>query len=150
MGRERTVSLIRVFDAPRSRVFETWTRAEHLARWFCPHGFTVPACEAEPRPGGVFRLCMRSPEGRDYWLRAVFREVVVPERLVIAGAADDERGIERIQTVIAASFAAQGGKTRLTLRATASGEGPEAGAMLEDMEQGWTETIGRLAAHLAH
>ncbi len=150
MQRERTVSIIRVFAAPRSRVFEAWTRAEHLAGWFCPNGFTVPECEADPRPSGVFRLCMRSPDGRDYWMRAVFSEVVVPERLVIAGAADDDQGIERIQTVITVTFAAQGGKTKLTLRATASGEGAEAGAMLDGMEQGWTETIGRLAAHLAN
>lgn len=150
MGRERTVSLVRVFDAPRSRVFDAWTRAEHLARWFSPKGFTVPACEADARPGGVFRLCMRSPDGREYWMRGAFSEVVVPERLVIAAAADDERGIERIQTVSTVTFAAQGGKTKLTLRATAGGDGAEAGAMLDGMEQGWTETIGRLAAHLAN
>ena len=39
--RERTVAITRVFRAPRERVFEAWTRAEHLVHWFGPAGFSV-------------------------------------------------------------------------------------------------------------
>jgi len=77
---ERIVVITRVFNAPRSRVFAAWTEAEHLARWFGPKRFTVPSCETDPRPGGAFRVCMRSPEGRDFWVRGVFRQFVAPER----------------------------------------------------------------------
>lgn len=52
-----------------TRVFECWTRAEHLQHWFGPKGFTIHSCEADPRPGGVFKLCMRAPDGKDYWVR---------------------------------------------------------------------------------
>ena len=34
---QHTVALTRVFDAPRARVFECWTRAEHLQHWFGPN-----------------------------------------------------------------------------------------------------------------
>ncbi len=51
----RTVDITRVFDAPRERVFAAWTRAEQLARWFRPKGFTVPSCDAVARclPSGL-------------------------------------------------------------------------------------------------
>ena len=69
---QHTVALTRVFDAPRERVFECWTRAEHLQHWFGPNGFTIHSCETDPRPGGVFKLCMRAPDGKDYWVRGRF------------------------------------------------------------------------------
>jgi uncharacterized protein YndB with AHSA1/START domain len=96
---ETKVDLRRVFDAPAHRVFEAWTRPEQIARWFGPKGFTVHSAEADPRPGGVFRMCMRSPEGKDYWVRGAYREVVPNERLVIACTADDDKGVKRLDEV---------------------------------------------------
>jgi uncharacterized protein YndB with AHSA1/START domain len=46
--------------------------------------------------------------------------------------------------VITVSLADEGGRTRLTLHATAGGTGPEAARMLRGMEQGWGETLDRL------
>jgi len=142
--REHTVRATRLYDAPRERVFAAWTQAEHLAHWFGPRGFGVHSCEADPRPGGVFRLCMRSPEGTDYWVRGTYREVLAPERLVVHCTADDARGVQRLEEVITVSLASEGGGTRLTLHATAAGTGPQAAAMLRGMEQGWSETLERL------
>ena len=145
---ERTVAITRLYDAPRKRVFEAWTQAKHLGRWFGPAGFSVHSCEADPRPGGVFRLCMRSPDGKDYWVRGAYREVVAPERLVIACSADDEKGVERLECVINVTFAKEGRKTKLTLRTTAGGPTVEAAAMLEGMEEGWIQSLDRLAVRL--
>ena len=142
--REHAVNAVRLYDAPRERVFAAWTRAEHLAHWFGPRGFTIHSCEADARPGGVFRLCMRSPDGVDYWVRGAYREVVAPERLVVQCSADDAAGVQRLDEVITVQFADEGGRTRLTLHATASGTGPEAARMLRGMEQGWSETLERL------
>jgi len=141
---EHTVNAVRLYEAPRERVFAAWTSAEHLAHWFGPRGFAIHSCEADARPGGVFRLCMRSPEGVDYWVRGSFREVVAPGRLVIHCTADDARGVGRLHEVITVLLADEGGRTRLTLQATAAGAGPEAAQMLRGMERGWSETLERL------
>lgn len=146
---QRTVELTRVFAAPRERVFAAWTRAEQLACWFSPKGFTIPSCEADPRPGGVFRLVMRSPEGKNYAVRGSYREVVAPERLVIECTADDAQGIARLEEVINVTFTERAGKTTVTVHAVASGPSAEAVPMLDGMAQGWAQTVDRLGAHLA-
>jgi uncharacterized protein YndB with AHSA1/START domain len=48
---EETIVMARVFDAPRSRVFEAWTRAEHLAKWFGPQGRGIGAKAASMLAG---------------------------------------------------------------------------------------------------
>jgi uncharacterized protein YndB with AHSA1/START domain len=146
---EHSVSLTRVFDAPREQVFAAWTRAEHLAHWFGPKGFTIHSCEADPRPGGVFRLCMRSPGGKDYWVRGEYREVVAPERLVITCTAEDENGIARLEEIIRMSCTESGGRTKLTVNATSAGQSDVAVSMLKGMDRGWAETIDRLADRVA-
>ncbi len=146
--RERTVAITRVFDAPRERVFEAWTRAEHLSRWFGPTGFSVHSAEIDARPGGVFRLCVRSPEGKDYWVRGSYRELLAPERLVIVCTADDDKGIARLEEVIEVQFAGQKRRTEVRLRATARGLNAEAAAMLERMDAVWAQTFTRLGAHV--
>ena len=146
---ERSLAITRLYDAPRRRVFQAWTKAKRLVRWFGPAGFSVHSCEADPRPGGVFRLCMRSPDGKDYWVRGAYREIVAPSRLVIACSADDEKGIERLECLIDVTFVEQGGKTKLTLNTIAGGPSVEAAAMLEGMAQGWTQSLERLAERVS-
>ena len=65
-----------------SLVFKVWTQPEHVVRWIGPNGFTSPSCQMEVRPGGAYRTLIRSPEGKDHWMRGVYREIVEPERLV--------------------------------------------------------------------
>lgn len=146
---QRTVEITRVIDAPRKRVFEAWTQAKHLAHWFAPKGFTLHSCEADPKPGGAFRLVMRSPEGKDYPVRGSYREVAAPGRLVIECTAEDDQGIGRIEEVITVSLTERAGKTTLKVHAAASGPTAEAAAMLEGMPKGWAQTVDRLNSHLA-
>jgi len=72
----------RTFPAPRDLVFKAWSSAEHMKRWFSPEGYSVPEAEVDFRPGGVCAICMRSPEGQDFWSRGVYVEISPPDRLV--------------------------------------------------------------------
>ena len=128
---ERVLMIERVFDAPPSLVFKAWTDPQHLVHWYGPRGFTLPSCKLDLRTGGAWRSCMLSPEGREHWVRGVFREIVEPNL-----------GHETLVTV---TFAEQGGKTKLTLHQ----------AVFESVKErdshrgGWNSSLDRLAEYLA-
>jgi uncharacterized protein YndB with AHSA1/START domain len=82
-GAEREFVISRVFDAPRARVFAAWTDARQVAQWWGPGAFTIPVCEMEVRPGGRFRIVMRSPEGEEYPLKGFIMQVRPTWRLVM-------------------------------------------------------------------
>jgi len=72
----RELVLARVFEAPRGIVWKAWTEPERVKDWWGPKGYTTPACDIDLRVGGRFLLCMRSPEGKDYWIMGVYRDVI--------------------------------------------------------------------------
>jgi uncharacterized protein YndB with AHSA1/START domain len=142
---ERALVMTRTFDAPRALVFEAWTERQHLERWQgAPQGFTVTTEQVDIRPGGAFRICMRSPEGVDHWLQGVYREVVAPERLVFTHTWLDAERKPTTETLVTITFAERGGKTELTLRQSGfKSEESRAGH-----EGGWASTFDRLAEYL--
>ncbi len=132
--------LRRVFDAPRALVFEAWSTAEHLSRWFAPSPLTVPRCELDLRPGGVFHLVMRTPDGVEFPMDTPFLEVVPHERIVFAGVIHG--GVEVVTTV---TFTDHDGKTALDVHQTYSSESDST----RGAPQGWSLTLDQLAAHVA-
>jgi uncharacterized protein YndB with AHSA1/START domain len=159
--REQTeqVLITREFDAPRESVWKAWTECERLTRWWGPKDFTTPLCKIDLRPGGVFHNCMRSAEGRDYCGKGVYREIVDPERIVFTDSFADKDGnivpatyygmsadypLEMLVTV---TFAEHKGKTKLTLK-HALGSVPA--SEREMCQQGWSESLDKLARELAN
>ena len=149
----RTVTLTRVYDAPRSLVFQMWVDPKHMARWWGPKIFTNPVCEIDARPGGRIRIVMRGPQGsdydRDFPMSGTFLEVVEPERLVFTAVAEDNDGRPLLEAHTVVTFEDVGGKTRLTVHANAVGLAPIASQMLAGMEQGWTQSLEKLAELVA-
>ena len=75
----------RVFDAPRELVFRCLLEPEHLTHFWGPAGTTTPldGITVDPRPGGVFEaLTVSDSDGSSYTMRAVYLEIVAPERIV--------------------------------------------------------------------
>jgi uncharacterized protein YndB with AHSA1/START domain len=142
------MTMVRVFDAPRSLVWQAWTRAEHLAQWFGPKDFTNPVCEVDARPGGVLRITMQAPDGTQYPMEAVFDEVVEPERLVWVTSVEHANNV-RFEIRQITTFAERDGKTEVTLEAHILRATPESKDALGGMEQGWSESLDGLAALLA-
>src|SRR4029450_14651 len=143
---EGTVTLLRVFDAPRELVWKAWTDPKMMAQWFGPRGFTNPVCELDVRVGGSLRIVMRGPDGRDYPMKGEFREVIAPERLVFSNVTTDNDGNHLLEGETAVTLAEKNGKTTLTVKAYAVGLVPIAPQMLAGMEAGWTQSIDKLEA----
>jgi uncharacterized protein YndB with AHSA1/START domain len=142
---ELELVITRVFDAPRSLVFKAWTEPERLAQWWGPRGFTLPSCKVDLRPGGTYRFHMRGPDG-DHWSQGVFREIVEPERIVMAGSWADAGGNPtRPETVVTVTFEELGGKTKLTLHNAVF----ESVTARDAHRGGWSSSLECLAEYLA-
>lgn len=80
---DREFVTTRVFEAPRERVFEAWTRPEHLPHWLLgPEGWTMPLCKVDLRPGGAWHFGWRHPDGSAMEMSGVYQEIQPPERVV--------------------------------------------------------------------
>ena len=145
---DREIVLTRIFDAPPETVFAVWTDPKHLPHWYGPNGFTTTIKEIDVRPGGIWRLVMRGPDGVDYHNRIVFLEVDKPDRLVYKHQPekDDESGNHEVTVTFAPE---PGMKTKLTLRMLfPSAADREYVVTRHGAIEGGKQTLGRLASHL--
>lgn len=73
----------RTFAAPAATVFDAWTDAEVLRRWWpAGPGWKTPVAEVDVRVGGRLRLVMRAPDGTEFGGEGHYLEVTRPTRLV--------------------------------------------------------------------
>ena len=131
----RTLTLVRVFDAPRELVWTALTDPAHITKWMFANDWETPFAETDLRAAGTFRVGMRpadhSHEG--FVLDGTYREVIRPERVV------QVIGDGRVLTMALDDVL---GGTRLTLSIEM--------AMSEEQERaGYTQILRHLAQHLA-
>jgi uncharacterized protein YndB with AHSA1/START domain len=143
-GKSGPLIVSRTFPAARDLVFSAWSTAEHVKRWFCPAGYTVPQAEVEFKVGGAFNICMRSPGGEQHWTNGRFVEIVTNERLVIdmEPSAADRAPLFRAHTVV--SFADVPTGTRMEVTQSYTLLDPLAAPMIQGAAQGWGQTLDRL------
>ena len=89
------ITVTRVFDAPRERVWKEWTEPERFADWFGGPDSEVPLSTVamDVRPGGTWKATMYAGSGRHEILwKGEYREVDAPERLVftVTDRSDDK------------------------------------------------------------
>lgn len=149
---EREFVMERVFNAPQALVFQAFSECKHLTHWWGPKGWTLPVCQMDFRPGGVWFYCMRGPGGEDACGKATYHEIVAPERIVYADAFADTAGnvqADMPQMVITLTFTAQDGKTKLTSRTEFASAADKEATLGMGMVEGLTQTLDRLEAYLA-
>ena len=132
--------MTRVLDAPRRRVFEAWSQAESVSRFFTPAPLTTSSCDVDFRPGGALRVVMRTPDGLELPFDGRFEEVVPHERIVFSGKVHDDNEVWTELT-----FAERDGKTTLSVRQVYLYESNATrGASI-----GWTQTLTQLGEVVA-
>jgi uncharacterized protein YndB with AHSA1/START domain len=141
----------RTFAVPRETVFKAWSSADHIKRWFCPNGYSVPEAKVEMRVGGAFEVCMRSPEGVDHWTKGTFTEVVAPERLTIDHHVIDPCGGGPLfSAVTRVTFSVADGGARMEVEQTYTVfDAAQAEQMLKGAPEGWRQTLDKLEAEVA-
>ena len=145
---ERELVMTRVFDAPRSLVFDAWTKPELLKRWLGVRGgWTFAVCEVDLKVGGRYRFVWRGPDGTLMGMGGVYREIVRPERLVATEKFDDPwyEG-EALDTTV---LVEQGGKTTLTTTVLYVSREVRDAVLKSPMESGVAESYDKLAELLA-
>jgi uncharacterized protein YndB with AHSA1/START domain len=142
---EEGITIVRVFDAPRERVWKEWTEPERFADWFGGTQSEVPlsTVSMDVRPGGSWRLTMFAERGEIHWI-GEYREVDEPERLVFT--VSDQPGDERYELVTVVLTDLGDGRTEMHFE-------QRGGTLsLEEYEragQGWSSFFDRIAGRLA-
>ena len=129
-----------------------FSKCEHLAHWWGSIGWTLPVCQIDFRPGGVWFYCMGGPEGEESCGRATYHEIVEPERIVYADAFADTEGnvlAGMPEMLITLTFAEHDGKTRITSRTQFPSAADLESALGMGMAEEFKETWDRLEAYLA-
>ena len=144
----REIVLSRVFDAPRELVFKVWTSPEHVVHWWGPNGFTTTIHVMDVRPGGHWDFIMHGPDGTDYPNYIVYEEVVPPERLVYSHSGG--KGDEDVRFWATVTFAAEGPRTRVTMRSVFPSAAEREYVVREhNAIEGGQQHLARLADYLA-
>ncbi len=157
-------TISREFDAPRELVWKMCTEDEHMKNWFGPKGFERTTSKMDFRPGGIYHYGLRTPDGKDFWGRFIYREIVPQERIVFINSFSDANGgVTRhpwnpgwpLETLSRFTLTEKNGKTTLTVesvpyeateaeRNTFSDKGSR-----DSMKMGWGGTLDQLAERLA-
>lgn len=154
--------LSREFNAPRHVVWAAWTEPERFKQWFGPKGVTVSLAVLDLRPGGTLHYSMRMPDGNVIWGKAVYREIVPPEKIVwVNSFSDQDAGITRhpfskdpwpLQLLTEVTFAERNGRTTVTVRwlplDSTAVERETFDRGRESMKTGWGGTFDQLEEYL--
>lgn len=145
----KPVVISRIFPASRDLVFQAWSSAEHMKRWFCPEHFTVPHATVDFRPGGACDICMRAPDGQEFWSRGHYNEIVPPERLVFTSGWIGEAGKPRFTALTTVTFKEDGAGTLMTVHQAYEIFDESALAAISGAPEGWRTTLDRLEQEVA-
>ncbi len=146
------VVVVRDFHAPRSIVFDAWTKPELMSRWLAgPPSWTMPVCEMDLRVGGKFRWRWRSEAGAEFGFTGVFREVVPPARLVHTHAYDPGTfgGNMGAEALITVALTENSGVTTYTTTIRYQSKADRDAALSTGMTDGMEQNFAKLDALFA-
>lgn len=140
---DREIQVTRDFHAPRQLVFDAFTKPELVRQWLLgPPGWTMPVCEIDLRVGGRYRYVWRKPGEKDMGIGGVFREIVVPGRVVATEQFDQAwYPGEAVNTTV---FAEEGDITRTTITILYESRDARDTASRSGMEHGMAASYNRL------
>jgi uncharacterized protein YndB with AHSA1/START domain len=137
---DRETVVTRTVNGPARLVFDAWTKAELLERWWTPKSFpiTLLSCETDPRVGGTYRLTFGF-EGSTFEFFGRYLEVDPPRRLVWTNDEGEEGG--QVTTV---TFEETDGRTRVVIHDLYPSKEALDAAIASGSTSGMAESLGQL------
>lgn len=129
----------RTIRAPRQRVFDAWTKADELKAWHAPGPAVVSFSEIDLREGGEYRIHMRGPDGTEYRVSGIYREIDPPRKIVYTWGWDGDHPVK--DSVVTLEFHDRGNATEVVLTHAIAHDEERRGH-----EQGWTAIMDKLEA----
>jgi uncharacterized protein YndB with AHSA1/START domain len=139
---ELEITVERVFNASPDLVFRMWLEPKYLTQWWGPKGFTSRLYTLDPRPGGKLHIVLCAPDGTRYPMQAMFREIVVAERLVLANLTQTQVDSPTVDGTTTVIFTERDHNTELTVHTV--GSALYRAAILEGTEASWKQSLDRL------
>ena len=152
------MTVTRVFDAPRELVWKAWTEPKYVMQWWGPQGFSAPVCQMDFRVGGKSLLCMKSPEGQEFWNGIEYHEIIPHEKIVSSMYFADAKGNKVEPEHYGMEHEAIDGAYDITLfedlgngktRLTQIGNEPAESAKNSGQLEGWNQILDKVAAVIA-
>lgn len=140
------ITITRLIDAPRERVFDAWTDPAALDQWWGPQGFTTTTETIDIRPGGVWKYTMRGPDGVEYPNLITYDAIDRPERITYSHGETEGRPDDFHTTI---TFADEGGGTRITMTSVFKSAEMRQQALGFGAVQGGHQTLDKLGEFVA-
>jgi uncharacterized protein YndB with AHSA1/START domain len=149
----KELTLTRIYDVPREKVWKYWTDPTLVQQWWGPDGVSIPTCVWEARPEGTINIVMLAGKelgpmaGQEWPMTGKFVDVQEPGKLVFSANAimNDKPILEHLTTV---TFEEKDGKTHMTVHIQVTMVTPEAAGPLSGMEMGWNQQLDKLGKSL--
>ena len=154
----KELTITHIFNTPREVVWKAWTDPEEFTKWWGPKEFTTPIIKIDLKMGGNHFNCMQAPDGEKFCSIGTYQEIDPPNKLVVTDSFADEDGNIvpstyyglgegfPMEMLLKVYFEEQDGKTKLTLRHSNIDNISESD--LNDMRQGWIESLEKLDEYL--
>ncbi|TDQ79335.1 SRPBCC family protein [Sphingobacterium yanglingense] len=90
---EKTIHMVREFEANLQLVWEAWTKAELLDQWWGPEPYRAETKVMDFQVGGYWLYAMVSPEDDKHWAKADFVSIENKKSFTMKGGFSDENGV---------------------------------------------------------
>lgn len=137
---DRELAVTRSFAAPRTLVFDCWTREDLVKQWLSgPPGWSFATCIIELKVGGQYRFVWKDQGGNTLGLTGTFREIAAPRRLVSTELFDQDwtGGETRVSIELAENAGTTAMKQTIFYSSKAARDNAASSGMTQGMEMGF-------------
>ena len=142
------IQMVRVFNAPKERVYRAFTDPDLVQRWLLgPEGWSFQTCEMDVRTGGSYHWVWVHQQNGTMGLIGSFREVSPPDRIVHTERYEPAWGDN--ETVVTTTFVEEAGRTVVTVISLFSDQAARDALLHSGMAEGVTRSYDLLEDLLA-